>query len=113
MNFLVKLSLFLLLFVAGLIAIRICWTRYSTMRGYGTTHIPRGIESPAEVHWDPYGTPYIFASNEADLFYLTGYIHAQERIWQMTLFQLAAEGRFAEFLGKELVSLRSEERRVG
>lgn len=113
MKFLVKLSLFLLLFVAGLIAIGIYWTFYSTIPDYDTTHITSGIESPAEVHWDPYGTPYIFASNEADLFYITGYIHAQERIWQMTLFQLAAEGRFAEFLGKELVSLDIHQRTLG
>src|SRR5690625_3920476 len=101
MKFLVKLSLFLLLFVSGLIAIGIYWTFYSTIPDYYTTHITSVIESPAEVHCDPYCSPYIFASNEADLFYITGYIHAQERIWQMTLFQLAAEGR------------RSEERRVG
>src|SRR5690625_7196097 len=105
MKFLVKLSLFLLLFVAGLIAIGIYWTFYSTIPDYDTTHITSGIESQAEVHWDPYGTPDIFASNDADLFYITGYIHTQERNLQIRLLQIATEGRAAEFLGNAMLSL--------
>ncbi|MCC5941945.1 MAG: penicillin acylase family protein, partial [Balneolaceae bacterium] len=42
-----------------------------------------------------------------------GYIHAQERLWQLTLSQLAAEGRFAEFLGEDLLPYDIHQRTLG
>ena len=42
-----------------------------------------------------------------------GYVHAQDRLWQMTLSQLAAEGRFAEFFGSDLVEFDKYQRTLG
>lgn len=103
----------MLLLLLGFVALGFYWTFYSTIPTYDTTLSVDGIESAVDVHWDPYGTPYIFASSESDLYYSVGYIHAQERIWQMTLFQLTAEGRFAEFLGSDLIPLDIHQRTLG
>lgn len=59
-----------------------------------------GLHERAEVLRDTYGVPHIFATNEHDLFYLQGYVTAQDRLWQMDIYRRAASGRLAEVLGE-------------
>lgn len=113
MSSLLRIGLFLLILFIGFAAIGIYWTFYKPLPDYsGTLELPE-LRQPVDVHWDSYGVPYIHARSEADLYVAAGYIHAQERIWQMTLSQLSAEGRFAEFLGEELVDLDKFQRTIG
>jgi penicillin amidase len=42
-----------------------------------------GLDSPVEVYRDEYGVPHIYAINDHDLFFTQGYVHAQDRFWQM------------------------------
>jgi penicillin amidase len=44
--------------------------------------------------------PHIFARDTHDLFFVQGYVTAQDRLWQMDLYRRAAEGRLAEVLGE-------------
>ncbi|RMG69878.1 MAG: penicillin acylase family protein, partial [Bacteroidetes bacterium] len=46
-------------------------------------------------------------------FYATGYATAQDRLWQMTMIKMAASGRLAEILGRDLVPLDRYLRAVG
>ena len=64
----------------------------------GTVHLP-GLDKDVQVRWDPYAIPYITAENEADLFFAQGYLHAQDRLWQMDLNRRFFSGRLAELLG--------------
>ncbi len=59
------------------------------------------LKENVEVYWDSIGVPHIFASNEADLYFITGYISAQERLWQMDLLRRVTTGRLSEIFGKE------------
>lgn len=72
-----------------------------------------GLQSPVDVHWDPYGVPYIYAESEDDLYYTIGYLHAQDRLWQLTLSQITAEGRFSEFLGEAFIDIDKHQRTLG
>ncbi|TVP98300.1 MAG: penicillin acylase family protein [Balneolaceae bacterium] len=103
MKFIFKISLFLFVLLIGLSVLAIYWTFYKPLPSYNVTLRMDGLQQPVDVHWDPYRIPHIYARNEDDLYFTIGYIHAQERLWQMTLSQIAAEGRFAEFLGEDLV----------
>ena len=103
MRFTIKVFLLLLILIGGVAAIAIYTTFYAPLPDYDQTHRVEGINSAVKIHWDPYGVPYITADNEDDLYFAMGYVHAQERLWQMTLLQLRAEGRFAEFLGEDFV----------
>lgn len=105
--------LLLIILAAGFIAIGIYWTFYKPLPDYNATISIDGLSNPVDVHWDPYGVPYLYAESEEDLYFAAGYIHAQERLWQMTLQQLTAEGRFAEFLGEEFVDLDKYQRTIG
>lgn len=106
--------LFLLFILAvGFLAIGIYWTFYKPLPDYDATISLEGLNRPVDVYWDPYGIPYLHAESEEDLYFAVGYIHAQERLWQMTLQQLAAEGRFAEFLGEDLIEIDKYQRTLG
>jgi penicillin amidase len=59
----------------------------------------QGLENPAVVYRDAYGVPHIYADNAHDLFFTQGYIHAQDRFWQMDFWRHVGSGRLAEMFG--------------
>jgi penicillin amidase len=59
-----------------------------------------GLDQRAEVLRDAYGVPHVYAQSAHDLFYLQGYVTAQDRLFQMDLYRRAGEGRLAEVLGE-------------
>ena len=59
-----------------------------------------GLDERAEVLRDAYGVPHVYAQTAHDLFYLQGYVTAQDRLFQMDLYRRAGEGRLAEVLGE-------------
>ena len=61
------------------------------------------LESPVTVYRDIRGMPHIYAENEHDLYLATGYIMAQERLWQMDLIRRATTGRLSEIFGASMV----------
>lgn len=58
-----------------------------------------GLEGPVTVIRDHWGVPHIYAGSAADLFMAQGFVHAQERLWQMEFQRRLAHGRLAEILG--------------
>ncbi len=64
----------------------------------GEVHVT-GMERPVEVRRDKHGIPHIFAENRADLFRALGWVHAQDRLWQMEQNRRIAQGRLAEIFG--------------
>ncbi len=62
-----------------------------------------GLRAPVEVIRDDWGIPHIYAENELDLFLAQGYVHAQDRLWQMHMGRVVAAGRLAELFGESVV----------
>mgnify|MGYP000197527018 CR=1 FL=1 len=58
-----------------------------------------GLKAPGVVMRDQWGVPHVKASDTGDLFMLNGYVHAQDRMWQMEAALRRAVGRFAEWTG--------------
>jgi len=58
-----------------------------------------GLTAPVEVQRDRYGIPHIFARSLEDAVFALGYVHAQDRLWQMEMNRRIAAGRMAEILG--------------
>ena len=59
-----------------------------------------GLQEPVEVIRDRWGIPHVFARNTHDLLFAQGYVHAQDRLWQMELNRRAASGRLSEVSGR-------------
>ncbi len=113
MNNFLKFALFLIILLLGVLALAIQQTFYKPLPDYSTTIEINGLNEEVNIFWDDFGVPHIYAENEADLYFAAGYVQAQDRLWQMTLSQIAAEGRFAEFFGEELVDFDRYQRTLG
>jgi penicillin G amidase len=64
----------------------------------GAVPLP-GLKDKVKVSWQAYGIPHVYAGNEEDLFLAQGYLHAQERLWQMDMSRRFLAGRLAEIFG--------------
>ncbi len=113
MNTFFKLLLFFFILFIGFVGLAFYWTFYKPLPDYEATIKQESISEDVTIQWDEFGVPHIFAENEPDLYYAFGYVHAQDRMWQMTISQLAAEGRFAEFFGADLVEFDKYQRTLG
>jgi penicillin amidase len=78
----------------------------------GTLTLP-GLQADVEVLYDEWGIPHIYAQHEEDAYYALGYVHAQDRLFQMEMLRRAASGRLAEVLGPELVDVDKFFRTLG
>ncbi|MBC7223723.1 MAG: penicillin acylase family protein [Anaerolineae bacterium] len=65
----------------------------------GEIHLT-GLQGPVTVIRDEWGIPHIYASNPHDLFMAQGFVHAQDRFWQMEFWRRIGSGRLSEVLGK-------------
>lgn len=79
---------------AGLYAL----TRRPLPRWSGTLAVP-GLAQSVEVLRDHWGVPHVYARSNDDLFLAQGYLHAQDRLWQMELQRRTGHGRLAEVFG--------------
>jgi len=59
-----------------------------------------GLSGPVEIVRDNEGVPHIFAQSTDDLFTALGFLHAQDRLWQMELTRRAGQGRLSEIFGE-------------
>ncbi|WP_285426271.1 penicillin acylase family protein [Pseudomonas sp. efr-133-TYG-103a] len=62
------------------------------------------LNAPVSVRYDERGVPHIKADNEDDLYRALGYVHAQDRLFQMEILRRLARGELAEILGPKLVN---------
>ncbi len=72
-----------------------------------------GLKESVEVLYDSYGVPHIYAKNLEDAYLTLGYVHAQDRLFQMEMLRRAAGGRLAEVLGPDLIPIDKLFRTLG
>ena len=58
-----------------------------------------GLQRAVNVAFDRYAVPHVQAADEQDMFFAQGYLHAQERLWQMEMSRRFLSGRMAELFG--------------
>ena len=73
--------------------------RRSWPKTNGTIQVD-GLQAEATIVRDSWGVPHVYASNSHDLFFAQGYVHAQDRFWQMEFWRRIGSGRLAEILGE-------------
>jgi penicillin amidase len=65
----------------------------------GTISIP-GLGAPVEILRDCWGVAHIYALDANDAVFAQGFVHAQERLWQMDFTRRVVFGRLSEVLGE-------------
>ena len=80
------------------------WIAFAAIAAAGSPHagpptkLP-GLHAAAQVSRDTYGIAHIRAANDHDLYFLQGYVHAQDRLFQMDVNRRQPSGTLAELLG--------------
>ena len=69
----------------------------------GRAEIP-GLRGVAAVVRDVDGIPHVKATNAHDLFFLQGWVHADDRLFQMDVLRRRASGRLAELIGSSALA---------
>lgn len=64
-----------------------------------------GLSERVEVIRDRWDVPHIYAHSMEDVFFAQGFIHAQERFWQMDFNRRLVAGRLSEILGADAIPL--------
>jgi penicillin amidase len=80
-----------------------CWLMVAELNDNlapdGLTKITRGVSAPVSIMRDVHGVPHIEASSDEDAFFAIGYVHAQDRLWQLEVQRHLAQGRLSEMFG--------------
>jgi penicillin amidase len=63
----------------------------------------KNLSDKSTVYFDEFGVPHIYASSEKDAMQTLGYVHAQERLWQMEVMRRIAPGRLSEIFGSVML----------
>jgi len=98
-------------FLTGLLALTVIlalggylFFRYQISKSFpetsGEIQLP-SLQAPVSVSRDPFGVPVLVAASEHDLCVALGYVHAQDRLWQMDITRRAGEGRLSELFGEK------------
>ena len=88
------------------------WLSTSLPETSGTTALT-GLKAPVEIIRDKDGVPHIFAESEEDAAFALGFVHAQDRLWQMEEMRRVGAGRLAEVVGAAALPLDRFTRTIG
>jgi penicillin amidase len=88
----------LLALILGALMLAYCLLRASLPPLDGVLH-QAALAAPVRIDRDSRGVPTIVASNRADLAFATGFVHGQDRFFQMDLSRRLAAGELSELFG--------------
>ncbi|MEK6242888.1 MAG: penicillin acylase family protein [Pseudomonadota bacterium] len=98
LRFTVRIAAYATLLAAAVLAGFYVYLRQSLPQTRGEIRLA-GLTAPAEILRDHYGIPHIFAASQEDASFAMGFVHAQDRLWQMEMSRRIASGRLAEIVG--------------
>jgi len=73
----------------------------------------KGIKNTTEVYFDDRLVPHIYAENDADAYFVQGFLHAKFRLWQMEFQTYIAAGRLCEITDESKLPTDKYLRRLG
>ncbi len=91
--------------MANVIQIALGWLARTRLAKTSGTFRLSGLHAPVEVIRDHWGVPHIYGQSVPDVLFAQGFVHAQDRLWQMEFSRRLVAGRLAEVLGAAALSL--------
>ena len=95
---LLKLSTSLAI-LAGLMVVFVYYLASRSLPDYDKTIDVQGISADVRIVRDTANVPHIFGANDRDVYFGLGYVHAQDRLWQMLTIRRTVQGRMSEVFG--------------
>ncbi|MCZ6720752.1 MAG: penicillin acylase family protein, partial [Proteobacteria bacterium] len=93
-----------LLVIAAVIGGAYLWLRTSLPTIDGEIRVS-GLTAPVEIIRDAHGIPHIYAGSERSLYFAMGFVHAQDRLWQMEMQRRTGAGRLSEIFGARTIGI--------
>jgi penicillin amidase len=72
-----------------------------------------GLLAAVTIRRDERGVPSVTAANEHDAYFALGFLHAQDRLFQMDAMRRLGAGRLAEVIGPDVIALDRRMRILG
>jgi penicillin G amidase len=76
---------------------------YSSLPAANGAMLLEGLGAPVRIFRDPHGVPHIEAASYEDAVSALGFVHAQDRLWQMHVLRMVSEGRLSELFGSATI----------
>ncbi|MBQ4850861.1 penicillin acylase family protein [Pseudoalteromonas sp. MMG012] len=95
-----RVIFFILIPLAVVVVYGLTYLQSSLPPAEGTLNAPTLAHS-VKIHRDKHGVVYIKGKHDQDVFFATGVVHAQDRLWQLELQKRMTQGRLSEILGRE------------
>ena len=99
--------------IAGLLVSFAYFILSQSLPDYSKTVEFSHVTEEIEIVRDTANVPHIFGKNDQDTLFALGYVHAQDRLWQMTMLRRTAQGRLSELFGAETLTVDMVVRRLG
>lgn len=96
-----KKTLLLLVVIIVIFSLSLYIYLLTTKPQYEGEVVFQNISKETTVYFDHYGVPHIYSDSEKDAMTVLGYVHAQDRLWQMELMRRIAPGRLSELFGSK------------
>ncbi|VDC31936.1 penicillin acylase family protein [Pseudogemmobacter humi] len=100
------------LVLAGVALVIGYWFLSRSLVDYNEDFTLAGITAPVEVVRNNDSVPHIFGRNDRDTWFALGFVHAQDRLWQMTMLRRTAQGRLSEIFGPRTLAVDELARRL-
>ena len=107
----ILLILLVVVLAAGILSLYLFLN--STKPQYSGEQVLESLTAEVQIYYDQWGIPHIYAQNDIDLYQALGYVHAQDRLFQMEMLRRVGAGRLAEIFGPELADTDQFMRTLG
>ena len=91
-------------FTAG-VCLLFTYVLWSTSTVVNGEIVSSQLNERVTIERDEHGIPTITANNDHDMFFAQGYVHAQDRLFQMILYKHMFSGRMSELVGERAIRL--------
>ena len=106
-------GLVVVLVIALVVGVAAVWAVRRPLPDYDGEITLAGLSAPVTVYRDGYGIPQVYAETAEDLFFAQGFVHAQDRFWEMDFRRHVTAGRTAELFGEGQVETDAFLRTLG
>lgn len=106
------IGIVMLLLVVGVTTWLVLQVRSSFPQTGGKLSVP-GLASQVQVVRDKWGVPQVYAQTSADLYFAQGFVHSQDRFWEMDFRRHITSGRLSEMFGESQVKTDKVLRTMG
>ena len=101
----IKKIVFIIISILGLVVLGVFIFVQSLKPTYEGEKKLAHLTEEVNVYYDSYGIPHIYGENQKDAFRALGYVHAQDRLWQMELIRRIGKGGLSEVFGKDVLEI--------